>query len=227
MHPHLVNAHQKALVSPSILSADFSYLGDEIKKIEAAGADWIHVDVMDGMYVPNLTLGPPIIRSIRKTTALPFDVHLMIEQPERYLADFKNAGADIITVHVETCPHLHRTLTEIRNLGALAGVSLNPSTPVSALEEVLDQMDLVLVMSVNPGFGGQSFIEGTYEKLRKLKALIGDRPIHIEVDGGVSPKNAAQLRAAGANVLVAGSAVFGASDIPGTIAGLRADGIKA
>ena len=181
----------------------------------------MHVDVMDGMFVPNLTLGPPIIKSIRKTTNLPFDVHLMIEQPDRYLADFKKAGADIITVHAEACPHLNRTLSEIRKLGCKAGVSLNPSTPVSVIENVLDNLDLILVMSVNPGFGGQSFIEQTLDKLADTKKLIGKRPIFIEVDGGISPVNAQSVINAGANVLVAGSAVFGSPDIPRTISELR------
>lgn len=211
----------QTLIAPSILSADFSKLGEEIKRLETAGADWVHVDVMDGMFVPNLTIGPPVIKHLRKTTDLPFDVHLMIEKPERYLADFKKAGADIITVHVETCPHLHRTLTQIRELGAKAGVSLNPSTPVTHIAEVLDVVDLILVMSVNPGFGGQSFIAHSLDKIRRVKDMIGDRPVHIEVDGGISPANAGRVRDAGANVLVAGSAVFGASDIHQAIAGLR------
>jgi ribulose-phosphate 3-epimerase len=176
---------------------------------------------MDGMFVPNLTLGPPIIKALRPHSRLPFDVHLMIEKPERYLTEFKQAGADIITVHAETCPHLHRTLTEIRRLGCRAGVSLNPSTPVCVLENVLDELDLILVMSVNPGFGGQSFIPNTLNKLQQVRQMIGERPIWLEVDGGVSPKNAEEVRQAGANVLVAGSAVFKAQDIPATIRALR------
>lgn len=211
----------QAQVAPSILSADFAYLGDALQRLEAAGADWIHVDVMDGMFVPNLTLGPPIIQALRRYSRLPFDVHLMIEKPERYLADFRDAGADVLTVHAEACPHLHRTLTEIRRLGAKAGVSLNPSTPVNVLEHVLDEVDLILVMSVNPGFGGQSFIPGAVEKLRTIKAMIGNRPIFLEVDGGISPKNAPLVREAGANVLVAGSAVFKSEDMAATIQSLK------
>jgi len=224
-HPATEFMPDKVLIAPSILSADFAKLGEEIKRIEAAGADWVHVDVMDGMFVPNLTIGPPIIKAIRKATGLPFDVHLMIEQPDRYLADFKKAGADVLTVHAEACPHLHRTLSEIRNLGCKAGVSLNPSTPVSVIGDVLDNLDLILIMSVNPGFGGQSFISNTIAKLAETKALIGKRPIHIEVDGGITPANAQSVIDAGARVLVAGSAVFGAPDIPKAIAGLRGTNI--
>ncbi len=212
---------EQVLIAPSILSADFAQLGQELQRLEAAGADWVHVDVMDGMFVPNLTLGPPIIQALRPHSSLPFDVHLMIEQPDRYLADFRDAGADVITVHAEACPHLHRTLSEIRRLGCKAGVSLNPSTPVQVLENVLDQLDLVLVMSVNPGFGGQSFIPHSLHKLAQVKALIGDRPIHLEVDGGVTPQNAEAVRAAGANVLVAGSAVFKSADLSAAITALR------
>lgn len=211
----------QTLVAPSILSADFARLGDELRRLEAGGADWVHVDVMDGMFVPNLTLGPPIIQALRKHSKLPFDCHLMIEQPDRYLADFRDAGADIITVHAEACPHLHRTLSEIRKLGCKAGVSLNPATPVSLIENVLDELDLILVMSVNPGFGGQSFIPNSLNKLAEVKTLIGQRPIFLEVDGGVSPKNSQEVRAAGANVIVAGSAVFKSDDIPATIQALK------
>ncbi|MBY0402790.1 MAG: ribulose-phosphate 3-epimerase [Cyanobacteria bacterium] len=208
-------------IAPSILSADFARLGEVLSQMEGQGADWVHVDVMDGMFVPNLTLGPPIIKALRKHTDLPFDVHLMIEKPDRYLDDFKKAGADIITVHAEACTHLHRTLKAIRELGCLAGMSLNPGTSVHAVEEVLDDLDLILVMSVNPGFGGQSFIPNTLSKLSKLKGMIQNRPIYLEVDGGVTPKNAQEIIAAGANALVAGSAVFNAPNIPEAIQALR------
>ncbi|WP_373532126.1 ribulose-phosphate 3-epimerase [Vampirovibrio sp.] len=211
----------QVLIAPSILSADFAKLGEALQCLEASGADWVHVDVMDGMFVPNLTLGPPIIEALRKHSKLPFDVHLMIEQPDRYLSHFRDAGADVLTVHAEACPHLHRTLTEIRRLGCKAGVSLNPATPVSVLENVLDELDLILVMSVNPGFGGQSFIPNSLKKLAQVKALIADRPIFLEVDGGVSPQNSGAVKAAGANVIVAGSAVFKSKDIPATIRALK------
>jgi ribulose-phosphate 3-epimerase len=213
----------RTLVAPSILSADFARMSEELARLEAAGADWVHVDVMDGMFVPNITMGPPIIKALRKHSRLPFDVHLMIEKPERYLQDFRDAGADVLTVHAETCPHLHRTLAQIREMGCRAGVSLNPSTPVNVIENVMDDLDLVLIMSVNPGFGGQSFIPKSLDKLKQVKALIGDRPVHLEVDGGISPKNAEAVRKAGANVLVAGSAVFGADDMQTAIQAIRGD----
>lgn len=196
------------LVAPSILSADFARLSDALQQLETADADWVHVDVMDGHFVPNLTIGPPVIASLRQYSSLPFDVHLMIEHPEQSVADYRDAGADIITVHAEACTHLHRVIHQIKELGALAGVSLNPATSLSVLEHILDDVDLILIMSVNPGFGGQQFIPQTEKKLAQLKTMVADRPIFIEVDGGISPSNAASIRAAGAQALVAGSAVF-------------------
>jgi ribulose-phosphate 3-epimerase len=208
-------------IAPSILSADFAALGEAIARVEAAGADQLHVDVMDGHFVPNLTIGPPVIESVKKRTRLPLDVHLMIEEPERYIERYVGAGADLVTVHVEACPHLQRTLTQIRESGARPGVALNPSTLPAVVEYVLDDLDLILVMSVNPGFGGQSFIPTTYPKLRHLRRLVANRGIELSVDGGVGPGNAAALGQAGASILVAGSAVFGAPDPAEAVRTLR------
>ena len=199
-------------IAPSILSADFARLGEEITAIDAAGADYIHVDIMDGHFVPNISFGPLVMASIRKLTAKPFDVHLMIAPIDVYIPAFAKAGADIITVHAEAGPHLHRTLQAIRSEGKKAGVAINPATPVSALENIIDDIDLLLVMSVNPGFGGQSFIPQSLVKIRQAAALIGKRPIDLEVDGGITADNAGDIAAAGANVLVAGSSVYGGND---------------
>jgi ribulose-phosphate 3-epimerase len=199
-------------IAPSILAADFAALGDAIARIEPAAPDQLHVDVMDGHFVPNLSIGPPVVESIRKRTRIPLDVHLMIEDPDRWVETYVRAGADMVTVHVEACPHLQRCLTRIREAGAKAGVALNPSTPPGILRYVLDDLDLVLVMSVNPGFGGQSFIPASYAKVREVRSLIGPRPIEISVDGGVGTSRAAALAEAGADILVAGTAVFGAPD---------------
>ena len=197
-------------ISPSILASDFANLGNEIKRMDEAGADYIHIDVMDGCFVPNITFGMPVISAVRKYTDKPFDVHLMIDAPERYLEEFKKAGADIITVHAEATTHLHRTLQAIKALGLKAGVALNPGTDESAVKYVLDEVDMILVMTVNPGYGGQKFIDATVEKIRRIKAMTGDRHIDIEVDGGISSSNAHIVCEAGANVLVAGSAIFNA-----------------
>lgn len=209
-------------IAPSILSADFAALGEEIARVEAAGADQLHVDVMDGRFVPNITIGPVVVAAIKKRTRLPLDVHLMIVEPERYLAEFTRAGADALTVHAEACPHLHRTLAQIRELGARAGVALNPGTPPGVLEYVLDELDLVLVMSVNPGFGGQKFIPSAYAKIRQLRTMLGTRPVEISVDGGVKLEHARPLAEHGATVLVAGSLIFEAPDPADMVTRLRA-----
>jgi len=210
-------------IAPSILSADFARLGDEVRAIAAAGADYVHVDVMDGHFVPNITIGPLVVNGLRPVTEVPFDVHLMIENPDLYIPEFARVGSDIITVHQEAVHHLHRTVQLIKSLGKKAGVSINPATPVSTLEVILEDLDLVLIMSVNPGFGGQSFIESCIPKIEELREMIDARglQVELEVDGGVKLDNIGRIAAAGADVFVAGSAVFGAADYAATIAGLK------
>jgi ribulose-phosphate 3-epimerase len=211
-------------VAPSILSADFSRLGEEIRAVEAAGADLIHIDVMDGHFVPNITIGPLVVQACRNVTKLPLDVHLMIDNPEFYIADFAKAGSDYLTVHVEAATHLHRLVQSIReHKGVKAGVSLNPATPLETLDLILGDIDMVLIMSVNPGFGGQSFIPSALDKIKRLRKMIDDRKLAVEinVDGGVKPANGKDVAAAGADILVAGSAVFGAKDYAAAIRGIR------
>jgi ribulose-phosphate 3-epimerase len=214
----------KKQIAPSILSADFSRLGEEIKAVEKAGADLIHVDVMDGHYVPNITIGPGVVSSLRKTTSLPFDVHLMIEDPDRYIDAFVDAGSNIITVHAEAVIHLHRTLQTIKGKGVKAGVSLNPSTPLACVEEILPDIDLLLIMTVNPGFGGQKFISGMLPKIRKARELAQTRGLKmaIEVDGGVTAENIGTLAEAGADIFVAGAAIFGSPSYSDTINRMKA-----
>ncbi len=210
-------------IAPSVLSADFSRLGEEVKAVEEAGADWIHVDVMDGKFVPNITVGPLVVESLRKVTELPLDVHLMIENADQYIEDFASAGADIISVHAEACPHLHRTIERIKENGAKAGVVLNPATTLFALDEIIEQVDMVLLMSVNPGFGGQKFIGSVLSKIELLRNTLNESGVELdlEVDGGIKPDNAATIKQAGANVLVAGSAIFGSGDYKKAIEELR------
>ena len=211
------------IIAPSILAADFSRLGDEIKAVEQAGADWIHVDVMDGHFVPNITIGPAVVESIRKVTELPLDVHLMIENADNYIGEFISAGSDIITVHVEACKHLNRTIQLIKAQDKMAGVVLNPATPLSSLEEILHEIDLVLLMSVNPGFGGQKFISSILDKIQNLEEITThyEHTIALEVDGGINAENAGDIKQAGASVLVAGSAIFNAPDYKKAIQALR------
>ena len=210
-------------IAPSILSADFSRLGEEVRAVEAAGADYVHVDVMDGRFVPNITLGPVVVEAVKRVKKLPLDVHLMIVEPEKYVEAFAKAGADILAVHVEACTHLHRTVQQVRAAGAKPAVVLNPATPLSTLEDILPDVEMVLLMSVNPGFGGQSFIPQVMDKVRRLRAMLDARglDVDVEVDGGIHAGNAGQVVAAGANVLVAGNAVFKAQDYAGAISALR------
>lgn len=210
-------------IAASVLAADFSRLADQISQAEAGGADWIHLDVMDGRFVPNITIGPFVIKAVRKTTKLPLDTHLMIVDPDKHLEAFREAGSDHITVHQEACTHLHRTVSRIKELGEKAGVSINPATPCSTLAEIIGEVDLVLIMSVNPGFGGQSFVHGTLKKLREMKAMIEKtgKEIRLEVDGGIDHETAPRVVQAGADVLVAGTSIFGKSDIKKAVAELR------
>ncbi len=212
-------------IAPSILSADFARLGEEIRAVEEAGAQWIHVDVMDGRFVPNITMGPLVVEAVRRVTSLTIDVHLMIDSPQRYVGDFAAAGADYIAVHQEACPHLHRTVQLIHETGAKSGVALNPATPVESLEWILPDLDLVLIMSVNPGFGGQQFIPSALDKVTRLKSTIRERGLDtlIQIDGGVNAGTIQRISKAGVDVFVAGSAIFGSDNYAGTIAELKAN----
>jgi len=217
----------KYLIAPSILSADFTRLGEEIRAIEDAGADYIHIDVMDGHFVPNLTIGIPVVEAIRKITSKPLDVHLMIQNPDQYIGDYINAGADILTVHAEVTPHLHRTIQVIKSHSVKAAVSLNPSTPLNSIEYVIKDIDMVLIMTVNPGFGGQFFIDSCFEKIKKLRSMIDENGAiaDIQVDGGIKTDNIATVAKAGANIFVAGSAIFGSDNYKATITAMR-DSLK-
>ena len=210
---------RKIKLAPSILSADFAHLAEQITLVESAGADFIHLDVMDGHFVPNISFGPIVIRNLRKITKLPFDTHLMITDPDRYLEDFKRAGSNILTVHQEACTHLHRTIQKIKNLGMKAGVALNPATPLGMVEEILPSLDLLLIMTVNPGFGGQTFIDEMISKIERAAQLIRNlnQPVELEIDGGIDPLTAERVTRAGATVLVSGSAIFQSQDIPGAM----------
>jgi ribulose-phosphate 3-epimerase len=212
---------REILIAPSLLAADFGRLAEEVKAVADAGADWIHIDVMDGHFVPNITIGPRFVESVRSATSLPLDVHLMIERPERYIEDFVKAGASTVGIHVEACPHLHRTVAQIRETGARASVTLNPGTPASAVQPILADVDQILVMTVNPGFGGQKFIASMIPKIETLRSWIGDRDITLEVDGGIAEETIADAARAGANAFVAGTAIFEAPNYRDAIAALR------
>lgn len=228
-HPRHSGPMRPVLLAPSILSADFARLGDEVGAVEAAGADWIHIDVMDGHFVPNITIGLPVVQALRHVTSLPLDAHLMITNADRFAVEFVKAGADRVSVHVEACPHLHRTVQEIHTAGAKAGVVLNPATSLEWVEPILDSIDYVLLMTVNPGFGGQRFIPSVLGKVKRLRAMVVERglDVDIQVDGGVSAETIGDVRLAGANVFVAGSAVFGSSDYAGTMQRLRQQAARA
>ncbi len=218
-----MNRKPSVLVAPSLLSADFSRLGEEISAVQEAGADWLHVDVMDGHFVPNITIGPLVVEAVKRSAKVPLDVHLMIDHPERYIGDFQAAGANILSIHPEVCSHLHGTLVRIRDLGMKAGVALNPATSLCSIENVFSELDVIMIMTVNPGFGGQSFIQSMFPKIKSVRKMIDESgyDILLEVDGGVTAKNAANLSDAGVNVLVAGSAVFGNPPYKEAIEGIR------